>query len=74
MVERLHQLVDLALHDLVELVERQVDPMVGDPALRKVIGAYAFRAVAGSDLELAGLRLVRGLFLAFVGQQPGFQQ
>src|SRR6202041_2020243 len=31
-------------------VEREVDAMIGDAALRKIIGADAFRAVAGADL------------------------
>ena len=50
-----HQRVDdlvqgLAFHHLRQLVQRQIDAVVGDAALRKIIGADAFRAVARADL------------------------
>ena len=66
-----HQRVDdlvqrLAFHHLRQLVQRQIDAVIGDAALRKIIGADAFGAVAGADLpaplggalgvELAALR------------------
>src|SRR5205085_7795545 len=55
------QLVELAVHDALDLVEREVDAMVGDPALREVVGTDSLRAVARADEELArrgGLRLL----------------
>src|SRR5579862_995045 len=52
------QLVEVAVHDLVELVEGEVDAMIGDAPLREIIGADALGAVSGSDLELARLRLL----------------
>ena len=52
--QRVDDLVQrLARHHLVDLVERQVDAVVGDAALRKIIGADALGAVAGADLALA---------------------
>ena len=50
-----HQRVDdlvqgLAFHHLRQLVQRQIDAVIGDAALRKVIGADALGAVARADL------------------------
>src|SRR5690606_11561882 len=45
--ERVDDLVQaFARHDPVELIKRQVDAMIRHAALRKVIGADAFRPVA----------------------------
>src|SRR5262249_53432266 len=65
--ERVDDVVELAVHDAVDLVERQVDAVVGDAALREVVGADALRAVARADQGLArrgGLR--RELLLLLV--------
>src|SRR5262249_37562862 len=53
-----HQRVDdlaerLALDHLRQLVERQGDPVIGDAALRKIVGPDALGAVARSDLAAA---------------------
>ena len=40
-------------HDLIELVERQVDAVIGHAALREVVGADALRAVARAHLRRA---------------------
>lgn len=40
-------LINLALHNIFEVVKRQVDSMVCHPALRKVIGTNFSTAVAG---------------------------
>src|SRR3954447_6049966 len=64
--KRIEQLVELAVHDALDLVERQVDAVVGDAALRKVVGADPLRTVAGADQRLAGgggLRLLLGELL-----------
>ena len=45
-----HFIQRFAGHDLVELVEREMDPVVGQSALRKIIGANAFGAIPGTDL------------------------
>src|SRR4051812_31247998 len=59
--ERVDQLVELAVHDAVDLVKGEVDAVVGDAALRKVVGADARGAVARADERFArrgGLRLL----------------
>src|SRR3954452_16859153 len=54
--ERIDQLAQrLAGDHLRQLVERQVDAVIGDAPLRKIIGADALGAVAGADL-LASIR------------------
>ena len=60
--QRVDDLVEVALHDPVDIVEREVDAVVGDPALREIVGADALAAVAGADLALAvgGAGGVRG--------------
>src|SRR6185436_4739076 len=61
------QVVELAVEDALDLVQRQVDPMVGHTALREVVGADALRAVARADQRLAHRsRLRRDLALALV--------
>ena len=45
--ERLDDLVQrFAGNDLLQLVERQVDPVVGDAPLRKIVGPDSFGPVA----------------------------
>src|SRR5262249_3776253 len=52
--DRIDDLVErLAAHHLVDLVKGQVDPMIGDPALRKIVGADALRSVAAAALPLS---------------------
>ena len=49
--QRIDQLIEpLPFDHRIELVEREIDPVIGDTALREIIGADAFRAVAGADL------------------------
>src|SRR5689334_20193481 len=43
------QLEKVPVDDCVDLVERQIDAVVGHPALRKVVGANALAAVAAAD-------------------------
>ena len=45
--------VHVAGNDLVELVQGQIDAVIGEPALRKVVGADAFTAVARTDQRAA---------------------
>src|SRR5690606_20043757 len=49
--------------DLGQLVEGQVDPVVGHPSLREIIGADTFRAIAGPHLALAAFGPLRGRLL-----------
>ena len=58
--QRLDDLVErLARDHLVELVEGQVDAVVGDAVLREIVGADALGAVAGADLAACGRRRAR---------------
>src|SRR5471030_868529 len=47
------QLDDVAVQDAFELVRREVDAVVRDAALRKVVGADFLRSLAGADLAAA---------------------
>jgi hypothetical protein len=42
LIEGVENLVEVAFHDAVELVERQVDAVVGETVLGKVVGADLF--------------------------------
>ena len=55
-------------------MQRQIDAVVGDPALREVIGADTLRAVARPDHVLACLRLLVVLLALFQIEQFGFEQ
>ena len=61
--QRLHDGLDHALHERVQLVDGDVHPVVGDPALGEVVGADLLAAVAGAHLGLAQVRL-QGVLLA----------
>src|ERR1700677_2321723 len=69
LIQRPDQFVEIAVHDIVEFVQREIDAMVGDSALREVIGADAFGTIARADLQLARLRLLALLLLAFGSEQ-----
>src|SRR5262245_33957265 len=74
LLERIDELVQVAVHHIRQLVEREVDAMVRDASLRKVVGADALRTVAASHLQHAGLRLRGLLLLLFRGEQACLQQ
>src|SRR5262249_6797761 len=69
----LDQLTEVAGDDAVELVQGEVDAVVGDAVLREVVGADALAAVAGADerAPLLGPGLVQLLLLPLV--QPAAQ-
>src|SRR5256885_1639016 len=56
--QRVDELVQIAVHDRVDLVERQIDPMIGPAPLRKVVRANALAAIARADQALAMRRLL----------------
>src|SRR6187402_994373 len=61
--------VEVAVHHGAELVQREVDAVIGQPSLRKVVGADAVGAVAAADQALArGGFLGRALALFLVAQ------
>ena len=47
--ERADELVEIALDDAIELVEREPDAVIGDAVLRVVVGADLLRALARAD-------------------------
>src|SRR5229473_207667 len=55
------QLGKVAVHDVVDLVEREADPVVGDSPLRKIIRTDALGAIARSDEGFARCGLLRPL-------------
>src|SRR5438128_1201709 len=52
-LERLNQLFHLSGNNGIQLVQVQVDAMVGDAVLRKIIRADALTAIAGTDQRAA---------------------
>src|SRR5689334_5113620 len=54
--QRFDELTEIAVEDAVELMRREVDAVIGDAALRKVVRADLLGPVAGSDLAAALLR------------------
>ena len=57
--------IDMTVHGLVEIVEGQVDAVIGDAPLGLVVRTYSFGAITSPDLGLAVvvvglLRLVLG--------------
>src|SRR5688572_27199956 len=44
-----HEIVEVAVDDAIELVQREADAVVGDAVLREVVGADLLRAFAGAD-------------------------
>src|SRR5262249_22820784 len=44
------QLAEVAVEDLREAMSREVDAVIGDPVLRKIVGPDFFRSIAAADL------------------------
>jgi len=74
LVQGANELVEPTLHDIVELVQGEVDAVVGHAALGKIIRPDALRAIAGADLEFTRLRLFTLLLFPFAGEQPRLKQ
>src|SRR5579862_1656836 len=74
LVQGTDELIEIAVHDIVQFIEREVDAVVGYPSLRKIIRANALGAIARADLKLARLRLLTLLLFSLLGQQPSFEQ
>ena len=55
--------------DLIEFVQREIDAMVGDPVLGKVVGANPLAAVPGADQRLSLVGPFLFFFLAFVDRR-----
>ena len=71
--ERVGELLEIALEDLVEPMNGQLDPMVGEPVLREVVGADLLGSVTGADLCLPRRSKLGLLALALVPRRaaPG---
>ena len=72
--ERINQEIDLAFKDLIQLIEGQIDAVIGHSALRKIIGADPFRAVARADEATPVFRLGGLLAFALGGDEPGSKE
>src|SRR3972149_2340662 len=59
--KRAGQLGKVAIHDVLDLVQREVDAVIGHASLREIVGADALGAVAAADQALARRRLFRRL-------------
>ena len=56
--------LDIPIHNLIQLIQRQVYPMIRHPSLREVIRPDFLRAVARANLAAAQLRFpIRGFML-----------
>src|SRR5450631_3319837 len=63
--ERLDDVIEVTIENLIEVVGLEVHPMVGDAVLREVISTDAFRPVDGTDLNTPlGARGRRRFFLS----------
>src|SRR4029077_1108881 len=71
--QRLHQGVDVAVEDVVEVVDRQVDPMIRDAALGEVVRPDFSGAIAGAHHRPALPRASRLLVGDDAVAQPGAQ-
>ena len=64
--QRIDQIIEIALDDTVQFMKRQIDPVIGNPALWEVISPNAFGTIAGTYLRLSGFRPFRVLDRPFV--------
>src|SRR5690606_7208573 len=71
--ERVEGLVEVAVHDVVEVVGGVADPVVGEPVLREVVGADALGPVGGAHLRAPGLSGGGGGLLLLLGEEAGAQ-
>lgn len=60
---RVDDFLNIAVHNFVQLVEREIDAVIGHAALRKIVGADLLGAVTGPDLAAPRLRLFVLFFL-----------
>src|SRR5439155_3621513 len=67
--ERLRQLEEVAVHDLIDLVKSEVDAVIGDASLGEIVGADALASIAASDETLARRRFLLLPLLALALEQ-----
>src|SRR2546423_7294231 len=63
--ERIGELVEVSLENLIEAVAGVLDPVVRHPPLREVVGAHLLRALTRADLRPA----IRGELLLLLAQR-----
>ena len=54
---------DVAIEKIIEIISGHIDAVIGDAALREIIGANTFAAIASAYLAFTCLRLFGVLFL-----------
>src|SRR5690606_581193 len=74
LLQRPYDRVQVAAHDMRQLVQRQVDAVIGNPPLREVVRANALGAIARTDLELARLRFLALALFALGRHESGLEQ
>ena len=52
--QRIDDVVNLPFHHSVQLIDREIDPVIRQPPLRKIVGADALAAIAAAHHRLAG--------------------
>src|SRR3954468_6129323 len=67
-LQRVDELIQIAVQHALQIVRRQTDAVVGYAALRKVVRANLSRAIPGADLRAAVARALR-----FLRRQPGVE-
>jgi len=60
--QRINDLIDIALKNLIEFIQGQTDTMIGYPSLGKIICSNPAAAIAGAHLALS----LRGPFFVFL--------
>jgi len=63
-LQRGEDLVQFAHHHKVEIMQGEANPVVGDPVLRKIVGADTLVAIAGADEVAPHFRALGMGFLA----------
>src|SRR4051812_47977598 len=72
-LQRVDQVVEVAVHDPRQVVDRLPDPVVGHPVLREVVGPDLVRAVTRPDHGPPRSRIRLALLLLLEVVQPGAQ-
>ncbi len=72
--QRFNDRVETPVQHLAQLVEGQIDAVIGDPPLREIVGADPLGTVATADLQLAVPGLGAGLLFPLRRQQFRLQQ
>ena len=71
--QRKAQIIQIAFEHRCQLVQGQVDAVIGDPPLRKIVGANPLAAISRSDQTASGGGLTRFAFAPFAVTQTGCQ-